>query len=86
MTVNNSSFFSLYIALFECIYLQLNERKNTPFYQKISNEHFIGDYCLCAKRVQNIFFFKTYQFLVLLRKIRYVLIADKGSERNPDIK
>ena len=40
----------------------------------------------CAKCVQNLFFFKTCQFLVLLKKIRYVLIADKGSERNPDVK
>ena len=36
---------------------------------------------MCAKSI----FFKNCQSLALLRKIRYVLIADKGSERNPDI-
>ena len=28
-------FFCVYIALIECIYFQLNEGKNSPFYQKV---------------------------------------------------
>ena len=37
-------------------------------------------FCLCAKAI----LIKTYQFLVLLRKIRYVLNTDKGSEKITD--